>query len=344
MTTAKRSPKPARRAGHRTFLVGDIGGTRTRLALYGETGRKALASAVLSSQEHPSFEDLARAFLNGAGAPRPLAAVLGVAGPVKDRAAAVTNLTWRLDERGLARALRIPRVVLLNDLVVAARGCLHVPPSAVVPLTSRRLRPKGQHLAVIAAGTGLGEARLLWDGARHLAFATEGGHCDFAPRTPLEIELLRFLDARHPGHVSYERVVSGAGLGAVYDFFASRAPAEPPEIAARLAGGDRNATIAEIGLAGAHPPAVQALDLFASIYGAEAGNLVLRELSLGGVFVVGNIARVVLAGREALFLEGLRRKGRFTGMLSEVPVALIGDPLLGLYGALAIAREEAGAG
>jgi glucokinase len=322
-----------------TFLVGDIGGTRTRLAVYRSTSRTPLVEAVLPSQEHRSFDDAVERFLTESSAPHPSSAVFGIAGPVRDGAATVTNLPWKLEERALARRLRIPRVVLVNDLVVGARGCLTMPPSAMITLTPERPAKKGRHIGIIAAGTGLGEARLLWVDGRYHALATEGGHCDFAPRTPLEVEFFQFLAGRFPDHVSYERVICGAGLGNLYDFFAARSKREPTSITRRLAQDDRNAAIAELGLAREYEPAARAVDLFASFYGAEAGNLVLRELAVGGIYVIGNIGRNIVPARRELFLEAFRRKGRFAGLLSSVPVAVMTDPLVGIRGALSIARE-----
>jgi glucokinase len=269
--------------------------------------------------------------------------VLGVAGPVHGGKATITNLPWKLEERALARRLGIPHVRLANDLVVGARGCLEVGPRDRVVLTARPPAKKGEHLGVLAAGTGLGEARLVWTGESYLPLGTEGGHCDFAPRTPLEVDLWYFLTERYPDHVSYERVVSGAGLGALYDFFSARSPEpEPPSVTARLASGDRNAVIAEMGLARDHGPAAEAVDLFARIYGAEAGNVVLRELSLGGVYVIGNIGRIIVPARRELFLEGFLHKGRFRALLETVPIAVVTDPLVGLRGAHAMARDLAG--
>ncbi len=337
-TAAKKKGTPGQQ---KTYLVGDVGGTRTRLALYASKGRAPLAEAVLPSREHATFEEIAERFLAASTSPHPEAAVIGVAGPVRDRTATVTNLPWKLDERALERRLRIPRVLLANDLVVGARGCLEVGPRDLELLTARPPAKKGQHLGVIAAGTGLGEARLLWTGDRYLPLATEGGHTDFAPRSPLEAELWAFLSARFPDHVSYERVVSGDGLGAIYDFFLSRGGREPRAVAKRLAEGDRNAAVAELGLARAHKPAAQAVDLFARIYGAEASNVALRELSVGGVYVIGNIGHSILPARRDLFLEGFLHKGRFRDLLATIPIAIVTDPLVGLRGALALAREMA---
>ncbi|MDI3290619.1 glucokinase [Polyangium sp. 15x6] len=328
-----------KRGGTGSILVGDIGGTRTRLSLYDGLGKKLLLEAVLPSREHGTFEEIARSFLASADHPHPSVAVLGVAGPIRDRAATVTNLAWRLDEVKLARSLSLDRVVLVNDLAVAARGCLHLPADVVVPLGDGRPKPKGNHLAVIAAGTGLGEALIVWDGAKHLVLPTEGGHTDFAARDAIEAEFFAFLSKRFPDHVSYERVLSGDGLGALYDFFLARGGRETKANERRLEEGDRNATIAELGLSGASKPAAKAVDLFASIYGAEAGNLALKQLALGGVFVAGNIARHIVLARREQFLEGFRKKGRFAGLMAQIPVVVVTDPLVGVRGALAIAKD-----
>jgi glucokinase len=331
-----------KRSSTPSILVGDIGGTRTRLSLYDGRGKSLLLEAVLPSREYATFEEIAERFLESEEAPHPSVAMLGVAGPIRDGVATVTNLPWRLEEKKLARRLSIAEVRLVNDLAVAARGCLHLPSDVALALDGKRPAAKGHHMAVIAAGTGLGEARLVWDGTKHLVLPTEGGHADFAPRTPLEIEFWHFLSSRFPDHVSYERVLSGDGLGALYDFFASRGGREPKSVTRRLAQGDRNAVIAELGLSGAHRPAAKAVDLFASIYGAEAGNLALKELALGGVFVAGNIARHIVPPKRDLFLEGFRKKGRFSTLMREIPIIVVTDPLVGVRGALAMARDLLG--
>jgi glucokinase len=322
-----------------SLLVGDIGGTNTRLRLADKTGRRVLAEAVFPSRDFASFEDVARPFLASSDAPHPRIAVVGIAGPVTAGVARVTNLPWVLDERALSKHLKIDRFLLKNDLVVIARGCLGARGETLVQLTEKAPSPKGKNCAVLAAGTGLGEAKMLWDGERHIAFATEGGHGDFAPQSPLEIELWHFLKARFPDHVSYERVLSGDGLGALYDFFASRGGREPASVRKRLMEGDRNAAIAQLGLAREHRPASRAVDLFATLYGAEAGNMALRELALGGVFLAGNIARHIVPARKDLFLEAFRRKGRFAALLSQVPVAVVTDPFVGVRGAYAFAKD-----
>jgi glucokinase len=338
----KKPAKPARKpAAAPTVLAGDVGGTRTRLALYARGSRKPLAETIVRSGEHEGLEEIVATFLAASSAPHPGAAVFGVAGPVKAGTARITNLPWKLDERALSRRLRIARVALANDLAAGARGCLEVRPAELTLLTAAAPVKKGLNLGVLAAGTGLGEARLLWAGGRYHALPTEGGHTDFAPRSALEVELWHFLAARYPDHLSYERVVSGAGLGAIYDFFVARAGGDPADVTAQLAVGDRNAVICALGITGAHPPAAQAVDLFARIYGAEAGNVALRELSLGGVYVLGNIGATILPARRDIFLEGFLHKGRFRDLLAAVPIAVVRDPLVGLRGAHALAEELA---
>lgn len=343
MSAAKKPTKSVKKtqAAGPTFLVGDIGGTNTRLAIFG-AGRAPIFEAVLASREHPTFDDAVERFLAEAGGATPDAAAFAVAAPITKGTAAFTNLPWRLDERALARRLGIGKVVLINDLAACARGCLTTPPASLAALTEERPAKRGQTIAVIAAGTGLGEARLIWVGSGYLALPTEGGHRDFAPRSALEIELLQFLLGRYPDHVSFERVVSGMGLGNLFDFFVARSGFAVPEaVAARLAGEDRNVAITELGLARAYGPAERAVDLFASIYGGEAGNLALGELALGGVYVTGAIAGHILPARRELFLEGFRAKGRFHDLLAKVPIAVVTDPLVNRRGALAVAREMA---
>ncbi|MFO0755410.1 MAG: glucokinase [Byssovorax sp.] len=334
MSAAQRAPEKAASA----VLVGDIGGTRTRLAIHGPTGHKPLAEMVLPSQEYVSFDEALERFLGASSAPYPSLCVLAVAAPIRDRAAAFTNLPWVIEEHALSRRFGFRRALLVNDLVAAAQGCLAVRPASLDLLTERAPVRRGQNLAVIAAGTGLGEARLIWTGNGHLALPTEGGHRDFAPRNVLEIELLRFLLDRFPEHVSVERVLSGSGLGLLYDFFAARSEPEPPEVAARLGQGDRNEAIASLGLSAGSRPAAQAVDLFASIYGAEAGNLALGELALGGVMITGSIANQIVRARRALFLGAFQAKGRFGSLLAAIPVAVVADPFVNRRGALAIAR------
>lgn len=320
-----------------SLLVGDIGGTNTRLRIADASGRRTFAEQVFPSRDFASFEDIARPFLASSDAPHPKVAAIGIAGPVSGGVARVTNLPWTLDQRALAKHLKIEHFALKNDLVVVARGCLAVRAAELVTLTAKAPSPKGKNCAVVAAGTGLGEARLLWHDEAHIVFGSEGGHAAFAAQSPLEVELWQFLRTRFPDHVSYERVLSGDGLGALYDFFTRGR--EPASIKKRLLEGDRNAAICELGLAQAHKPAARAVDLFASLYGAEAANVALRELALGGIFLTGNIARSIVPARRATFLEAFMKKGRFSALMRQIPVAVVTDPFVGVRGAFAFARD-----
>jgi glucokinase len=321
------------------LLVGDIGGTHARLSLLTAEGR-TVRHDVFESRKHASLEAVARKFL-GEPKPRVTAAAFGVAGPVVKGRVTATNFPWVIDARVLSRKLAIRRVTLLNDLVALSLGALEVPRRRLHVIgASGAPQKKGANLAVIAAGTGLGEGLLVWDGVRFVPSPTEGGHSDFAPRDDLEVDLLKFLRARF-GHVSWERVLSGDGLGHLYDFFRqSKRRADSRENTRTIeAAADRNAAIAQLGIAGTSDPAARAVDLFASIYGAEAGNLVLKSLAVGGVFVCGNIAARLLpvldrGGFHRAFVD----KGRFMRLMERVPVAVVLDSDVGLAGAARVAR------
>jgi glucokinase len=319
------------------ILAGDIGGTKTVLALFERSadGLRECASETFASAEHGSLEEILALLFEKHGRPPVEAACFGVAGAVIDGRASTTNLPWReLDERTLARSLDTPRVILLNDLEAAAYGMLVLREDEFVELDrGARAEPRG-NAAVIAAGTGLGEAQLFWNGEFHQAVAGEGGHADFAPRTDEEFELLRFLRAELGGRVSWERVLSGPGLHAIYRYTRSCSGPEPEWLAERLRGEDPSAVISEVGLGDRDPVCRRALELFVSIYGAEAGNMALRVLAVGGVFVAGGIApRILPALRSGAFLEAFRDKGRFSELLRGVPVRVATNPRAPLLGA-----------
>jgi glucokinase len=322
------------------FLAGDIGGTHTRLALFDDASpsgrRRATREDSLSSRSFPSLEAAVQAFL-GSRPPRIAAAAFGIAGPVVDGRVKTTNLPWQLDERTLSRRLRIPKVRLINDLVAIAFGASAASAKKLVRLQGASSRGgKRATLAVLAAGTGLGEAALVWDGATFVPCGSEGGHCDFAPRNRLEWELCEFLSRRVKGHVSYERILSGPGLGNIYDFLRqAKKRKESASAAGTLAQStDRNLAITELGLSGKSPVCSEALELFLGVYGAEAGNLALKFLATGGVYVAGGIAASLLPLlRKGAFLEAFLDKGRFRPLLEKVPVALVVDSNIGLFGA-----------
>jgi glucokinase len=325
------------------ILSGDVGGTNARFALFEPGGRARVRQESLPSAEFTSLEGAVRAFL-GPNPPAISSAAFGIAGPVVAGQAHLTNLGWHVDAAALGAALGIPRVALLNDLVALGFGALAVPRERLRLLHGDRLPAvTGANIAVIAAGTGLGEAALVWDGTGHVPLATEGGHTDFAPRDRLEVELLEFLQGRFGGHVSYERIVAGPGIGNLYDFFVeAKGLVDPPEVAARIAAAtDRNKEIFALGAAGTSPVGARVLPLFASLYGAEAGNLALKTLATGGVFVCGGIAahyaeELVRGG----FTEAFAHKGRFAGLLADIPIAVVLDTDIGLSGSAAYAALE----
>ncbi len=321
------------------LLAGDVGATKTLLALF-EAHGGALApvrETALPSRDFVRFEDAIARFL-GAGPRESIeAACFGVAGPVVDGRCVTTNLPWQLDERELAARIPAGRVRLLNDLEAMGWGVLALPSSALATLQAGT--PRAGHRVLLAAGTGLGEALLIWDGERHAVIACEGGHADFAPRTDLEMELLRFL-RKESGHVSYERVLSGPGLVNIYRFLREQGGvSEPQWLRDRIEREDPSAVVSEVGLAGGHPLCVQALDLFVSIYGAEAGNLALKALAVGGVFLGGGIAPKIRAKLEdGTFTAAFCDKGRFAELLASIPVRLVLEPRAALLGAAEVAR------
>jgi glucokinase len=322
------------------FVVGDIGGTHARLSLLDRTGR-SVRRDVLESRRYPSLEAALQFFLRADGRPPKIeAAAFGIAGPVVGNRVAATNLPWVVDGRRLAQKLSAKRVTLINDLVALALGTIEIARSKCHVLGDAGYpKRRGANIAVLAAGTGLGEAILVWDGHRFVASATEGGHADFGPRDDLELELLQFLRSRF-GHVSWERVLSGAGLGNLYDFFrrAKGVPESDENMQQVETAADRNAAIAGLGLSAASEAAVRAVELFATIYGAESGNLALKSLAIGGVYVCGNIAaRMLPVLDRGHFRRAFADKGRFMPFMEKIPVAVIGDSSIGLAGAARVA-------
>jgi len=308
-----------------------------------EPGGRVVRHDTLESKAFPSLEAAVKTFI-GAKPPRVTSAAFGVAGPIVDQRCKATNLPWVIDARVLARKLAIKNVRLLNDLVALAVGALHVPASKLHVVGSNGApRKKGGNIAVIAAGTGLGEAVLVWDDetGRFVPTATEGGHADFGAADAEQAELLAWLQARH-GHVSWERLVSGMGLGNVYDFLreAKGMPERPENDDALRAAADRNAAISQLGAADESEPAARAVAMFARLYGAEAGNLALKSLASGGVYVCGNIAQKMLPVLErGGFRAAFEDKGRLRPLLEAMPMAVVLDSDVGLKGAKQVAVE-----
>lgn len=327
------------------LLVGDIGATNARLALIDRAHGLArpVREGALPSGHYAALEPLLAEFLRDA--PAIEGAVLAVAGPVVNGRAELTNLGWVVEEASLGRALGTPSVRLLNDLVALALAVPHAAPDALHTL-QQGTRAVGGTIAVVAPGTGMGQAFLTWDGARYRAYPSEGGHADFAPTDALQDELLGWLRGRVE-HVSYERVCSGRAMPDLYDFLRERgtAPVEP-WLAERLAAAeDRTAVIVEAAVDGrqASPLCVATLELFASILAAEAGNAALRLLATGGVYLGGGLPRrmVPLLAREAV-LERFRRKGRLSGFLARVPLHVIVARGMALRGAAHLALSGDG--
>jgi glucokinase len=315
------------------ILAGDAGGTKTTLALFEPAGGglTPVREDTLPSRDFTSLEAAIERFLEG-GPRGPIeAACIGVAGPVVDGRCVTTNLPWVADERLLAYAIPAGQVRLLNDLEATAHGIFALHEDDLVSLQSGL--PRRGNLAVIAAGTGLGEAIVVVDGRVRIVIATEGGHADFAPRGDLEEDLLRYL-RKEFGRVSYERVLSGPGLVNVYRFLRDTGAApESPEVAALMAEGDPAAVITERGGRLADRLCATALTVFVSVYGAEAGNLALKALATGGVVVAGGIApRITPALAAGPFVAAFRDKGRLAPLMETIPVLVAlnpGTPLLG---------------
>jgi len=339
------------------ILAGDVGGTRARFALFDAAGKREKYMDVLSSQGSTEFETVLGKFLRAAkkelgNKPEIVAASFGIAGPVVAQRVKTTNLPWVIDAREVGRALRIPQVTLLNDLVAVGLGALVSKKLGVVHLG--KPEKTGGNVAVIAAGTGLGEAAFVWDGKDHVPCATEGSHVDFAPRTPVEIELLNKLQVEF-GHVSYERIASGSTIHVLYDFFVrDRRTAETNANTTYVAKAkDPNVAVVELATSGKSAAAMDAIDLWSSVYGAEAGNLALKCLASSGVYVCGGasarLAQVLAKGLPkrrrvyegvSPFVDAFLDKGRMRRVLEKVPVAVCLEPLAGLYGAAAHAAKK----
>jgi glucokinase len=319
------------------IIAGDIGGTKTLIGLYERTteGMHQRAERAFASADYNALEAILAEFLDDHPGIGLETACFGIAGAIVEGRVHTTNLTWNVSESALEAALGC-RVKLLNDLQATAFGVRYLGPDELEVL-NRGATPKHKgNIAVIAAGTGLGEAFLCWDGSQHHPMASEGGHADFAPRDEREIELLRYLQKQFGTHISNERVLSGPGVHNIYCFLRDSGFApEPQWLKQDLAGGgDQSAIISEAGLAGKDQLCVETLEMFASIYGAEAGNVALRCMALGGVFVAGGIApKLIKVLRNGKFMHAFAEKGRMSGVLSEIEVSVALNPHAPLIGA-----------
>ena len=317
-------------------LAGDIGGTKTNLALFrGPVDQLAMEGLkTYASHSATSPLELIDRFLDEAGRPALAGAALGIAGPVVGGTATATNLPWTVSEEEIATHCALPKVILINDLQATACAVPLLPADKFLPLNDLPFPGRGT-IGLIAAGTGLGEALLVRHRGGYIPCASEGGHQDFAPQNEQEFGLRQHL-ARQYGHVSLERLVSGPGLAAIHRFLCKEARQPEPEWLHDRRGADHGAIIAEAGLDGHEPLCTEALTLFASLYGAAAGNLALVGLTTGGICLGGGIApkiTPILTG--GAFMRSFLAKGRLSHLLAQVPVRIIMDSQAALWGAAA---------
>jgi glucokinase len=319
-----------------TILAADIGGTKTVVALFEshESRLENLAEATFDSRAHASLEEILDQFLEAHRDVKLKAACFGVAGAVIQGKSDLTHLPWILDETKLARVLGTPRAVLINDLEAATYGIMALGSDELAVLNPGAQGAAGS-IAVIAAGTGLGEAFLGWDGERHHVHASEGGQVGFAPRGDEQIELLRFLRLQFGERISTERVLSGPGLHNIYRFVRQCSQEEePPWLSQRIAQEDPSAVISELALGSQDACCAHSLKIFVSIYGAVAGDIALSYLATGGIFIGGGIAPKILPALETdTFMQAFTDKGHFSELLAGIPVSVALEPRAPLLGA-----------
>ena len=325
------------------ILAGDIGGTKTNLALFEPKmeGLKVRAEHQFASKDFATFADVLRAFEEMTRDLKVTVACFGIAGPIIDGRCRTTNLPWDITTTDLENHLQIDRIKLLNDLEATAYGMLYLKEYEFVNLNPTA-KPKSGNRAVIAAGTGLGEAMLYFDGKHYHPIGSEGGHSDFAPLSPRQDELLQWMRSRYGGHVSYERILSGSGIYALYEFLAQTTSLPQPISMLNIPPSlDKNAMISECALKQKDPLCIETLKLFAQIYGAEAGNLALKTLSLGGVYIGGGIAPKILPFlTDGNFLKSFTDKGRFEDMMKGMEVKIALNQKTALLGAAMFASDR----
>jgi glucokinase len=326
------------------IVAGDVGGTKVHLALYGfEQGKLVhVRDEKYPAQEFSGLEDIVRRFIAESGSPEITAACFGVPGPVRGGRLRLTNLPWDIDSRELELHLKIAHVFLINDLEANGYGIPELTPEQLATLNPGDPSAVGNR-AVVSAGTGLGEGILVWNGKTHIPMPSEGGHTDFGARNPLEADLLVYLMKKLNGRVSYERVISGPGIHNIYTFLRDEKKLEEPAwLAERMKSEDPNAVIGEVGESGQNELCAKTLDMFVSSYGAEAGNMVLKALAIGGMYLGGGIAPKILKTMEnGAFMKAFTDKGRLSALCIHTPVHIILESRAALLGAAAYAEARA---
>jgi glucokinase len=334
------------------ILAGDVGGTKVHLALYSfESGRlKPIRDQKFPAHEFAKLDEVVDRFLNAEG-DRPaedrsqiVAACFGCPGPVRDGRLKLTNLPWTLDARELQRSLNIQHIFLINDLEANGYGIPELAPESVFVLHAADGSAVG-HRGLVSAGTGLGEALLIWDGKTHRPIPSEGGHCDFSARTDREIALLNYLRVTLKGRVSFERVVSGIGIKNIYAYLRDVEKLHEPQwLKDRLASEDPNAVIGTCAEDGSSSICFETMKIFSAAFGAEAGNVALKVLAMGGIYLGGGIAPKVLKTLQSgAFIHAFLDKGRLSPLLQSIPVRVILDDTCALLGAAAYAEAQASA-
>ncbi|AFH49672.1 Glucokinase [Ignavibacterium album JCM 16511] len=326
---------------NKIILAGDVGGTKTLLALYECSGSHwiELKSKKYSSTEFANLELIVKDFLESQQI-SPASAVFGIPGPVEHGVVKSTNLPWIVDEKLLSKNLHIPKVKIVNDLAATAYQIPFLKEEEKILIKETSNEKRSERFVVVAPGTGLGQALLICEDDKKIVLASEGGHIDFAPTNELELELLHFLLKKFE-RVSYERIISGSGLPNIYDFLVeSKFARSEEETIGRMKTEDRAIVISEMALAQKDKVCEKALEIFASVLGAHSGNLVINLLATGGVYLGGGIPHKILSKlKDGVFIKSFVNKGRLNPIVEETPVYVINNNLAALQGAARIAES-----
>lgn len=324
-------------------MAGDVGGTKANLAFYKLTTGKLdlLVQKQYPSADYKNLHDLILEFIKDTGHSANHVCI-AVAGPIVNNTCHATNLPWVIDANVLAERLQMKQVELMNDLEANAHGIYELTEKDFVTI-NQGLKKKNGNVGVISAGTGLGEAGIIWEDRKMRPFASEGGHCDFSPNNPIQRELLAHLSTKFE-HVSYERVLSGQGLQNIYEFLRDAKKMEEPKwLADSFKTGDLPAIVSEHGLKGETEICVEALNIFTDIYGSESGNLALKLMATGGIYIGGGIApKMIEKLSEPRFLDAFLNKGRLRAVLETIQIKVIMNDKTALLGAARCALMHAG--